>query len=225
MEITCSRCHQTVQTGNCFCPVCGLPQLVYSGENSAGPEQPEKWPEVVRDAASVEWKPALRFALALAVPAGILCSLLSPLNILALLVMGATGAWVVALYMRNRRPSWLTLGAGARLGLVTGILGGWTAVTASGVALYAARYWFHSGKIFDGFWNELVNQQMSQQWASMGVDAQTIAITKSWMLSPEGRAGGILCALSFLMVALLVSAVAGAALSARLLARTRGPRA
>jgi hypothetical protein len=225
MEITCNRCHQTVQAENCYCPVCGLPQLVYSAENSAAQGQPEKWNEVVRDAGSIDWRPALRFALMLAIPAGVVCSLLSPLNILALLVMSATGAWVVALYMRNRRPSWITLGAGARIGLVTGVLGGWTAAAASGVALYGARYWFHSGKVFDDFWDALVNQQMSQQWASMGADAQTIALTKSWMLSPEGRAGGVLCAVGFLVAALLVFAVAGAALSARFLARTRRPEA
>ncbi len=224
MEITCNRCHQAVPAGSCYCPVCGLPQLVYSAENAAGQDQPDKWNEMVRDAGSIDWKPALRYASALAIPAGVLCSLLSPLNILALLVMAATGAWVVALYMRNRRPSWLTLGAGARIGLVTGILGGWTAAAASGVALYAARYWFHSGKIFDDFWNTLVNQQMAQQWASMGIDAQTITLTRSWMLSPEGRAGGVLCALSFLVAALMVFAVAGAALSARILARTRRPQ-
>jgi len=225
MEITCNRCHQTVQAENCYCPVCGLPQLVYSAENTAAPGQPEKWSEVVRDAGSIDWRPALRLALMLAIPAGIVCSLLSPLNILSLLVMSATSAWVVALYMRNRRPSWITLGAGARIGLVTGVLGGWTAAAASGVALFGARYWFHSGKVFDDFWEALVNQQMSQQWASMGADAQTIALTKSWMLSPEGRAGGILCAVGFLVAALLVFAIAGAALSARFLARTRRPGA
>jgi hypothetical protein len=224
METTCNRCHQAVPAESCYCPTCGLPQLVYSAENGAGQGQPEIWNQVVRDADSIEWKPALRYSLALALPAGILCSLLSPLNILALVVMAGTAAWVVVLYMRNRRPSWLTLGAGSRIGLVTGILGGWTAAAASAIMLYAARYWFHSGKIFDDFWDSLVNQQMSQQWASMGVDAQTIALTKSWMLSPEGRAGGVLCALSFLVAALLIFAVAGAALSARLLARTRRPQ-
>ncbi|MGB6722933.1 MAG: hypothetical protein WBE72_19210, partial [Terracidiphilus sp.] len=204
MEITCTRCQQTVQAENCYCPVCGLPQLVYSAENSAGQGQPERWNETVRDAGSIDWKPALRFALMLAVPAGILCSMLSPVNILALLIMSATGAWVVALYMRNRRPAWITIGAGARIGLVTGVLGGWTAAAASGFTLYAGRYWFHSGKLFDDYWNTLINQQMPQQWASMGVDPQTITLTRSWALSPEGRAGVIVGALGFIAAALLV---------------------
>jgi hypothetical protein len=224
MEQTCNRCHQTVQEGNCYCPVCGLPQLVYSAESAAAQGQPERWNQAVRDAGSIDWRPGLRLALLLAVPAGIVCSLLSPVNVLALLVMTATSAWVVALYMRNQRPAWITIGAGARLGLVTGLLAGWTSAAASGAALYAARYWFHSGKMFDDFWETMVNQQMVQQWTSMGVDAQTIAITRTLMLSPQGRAGGVLCALVFLVSALLVFSVAGGALGARFLGRPRRPQ-
>lgn len=223
MEQTCNRCHQTVPDGSCYCAVCGLPQIVYSAENAAGQGQPERWNQAVRDAGSIDWRPGLRLALSLAVPAGIVCSLLSPVNVLALLVMTATSAWVVALYMRNQRPAWITIGAGARLGLVTGLMAGWTSAAASGVALYAARYWFHSGKIFDDFWQTMVSQQMVQQWTAMGVDAQTIAITRALMLSPQGRAGGVLCALAFLVGALLVFSVAGGALGARFLGRPRRP--
>src|SRR5208282_4528002 len=112
MESTCSRCRQTVEAGDCYCPVCGLPQFVYSAEESAGSGQPERWGEAVRDAASVDWKPALRLVLMLAVPAGILCSMLSPVGIFGVFLMAATGAWVVVLYTRKRQPAWLTIGAG-----------------------------------------------------------------------------------------------------------------
>lgn len=223
MEQTCSRCHQTVPEGSCYCPVCGLPQIVYSAENAAGQGQPERWNQAVRDAGSIDWRPGLRLALSLAVPAGIVCSLLSPVNVLALVVMTATSAWVVALYMRNQRPAWITIGAGARLGLVTGLMAAWTSAAASALCLYAARYWFHSGKMFDDFWQTMVNQQMAQQWPAMGVDAQTIAITRTLMLSPQGRAGGVLCALAFLVCGLLVFSVAGGALGARFLGRPRRP--
>jgi len=223
MEQTCNRCHQAVQEGACYCPVCGLPQLVYSAENAAAQGQPERWNQAVRDAGSIDWRPGLKLALTLAVPAGIVCSLLSPVNVLALLVMTGTSAWVVALYMRSQQPAWITIGAGARLGLVTGMLAGWTSAAASGVMLYAMRYWFHSGKLFDDFWETMVNQQMVQQWTSVGVDAQTIAITRTLMLSPQGRAAGVLCALAFLVSALLIFSVAGGALGARFLGRPRRP--
>ncbi|HEX4029159.1 MAG TPA: hypothetical protein VHX20_02295 [Terracidiphilus sp.] len=223
MEQTCNRCHQTVQADSCYCPLCGLPQLVYSADDAPAPGQPERWNQAVRDAGSIDWRPGLRLALSLAVPAGIVCSLLSPVNVLALLVMTASSAWVVRLYMRSQRPAWITIGAGARLGLVTGVLAGWTSAAASGVALYAARYWFHSGKMFDGFWETMVSQQMVQQWTSMGVDSQTIAVTRSLMLSPQGRAGGVLCALGFLVAALIIFSAAGGALGARFLGRPRRP--
>jgi hypothetical protein len=225
MEITCNRCHETVQAEDCYCPACGLPRFVYTTDGLAEQGQPERWNEVVRDAGSIAWKPALRVAAMLAVPAGMLCSMLSPVGILGLPMMAAAGAWVVMLYTRSQRPAWITTGAGARLGLVTGMLGAWVAAATTGLTLFALRFWFHQSKVFDDFWQNLVNQQMSQQWASMGVDAQTIAVTKSWLLSPEGRAGWVLGAMALLMAALLLFAVAGGAFGARMLARTRRPEA
>jgi fluoride ion exporter CrcB/FEX len=223
MEITCTRCHQAVQPGDCYCPVCGLPQLVYSGENSTDQSQPDKWNEAVRDAGTIDWKPALRYALLLAVPAGVLSSMLASIGLLGLLLMAVTGALVVVLYMRNRRPSWITLGAGARLGLVTGVLGGWTTAASSGFALYAARYWFHQGNLLDDLLQKQIGEG-SQQMLSLGFDAATVATTRALMLSPEGRAGSVLFNACFLALAILVFAVAGAALSARILARTRRPQ-
>jgi hypothetical protein len=223
MELTCSRCHQTVQAGDCYCPVCGLPQLVYTADGSTSQGTPERWGEAVRDASTVDWKTALRTALLLAIPAGMLCAIPSPVGILGLPLMAVTAAWVVALYMRSQKPRWITIGAGARIGLVTGLLGSWAAAIMTGSILYAMRYWFHEGNAIDSFWENLVNQQMGQQWASMGTDPQTVAFAKALMLSPEGRAGWILCAIAFLMVTLLLFAVAGGALSARLFARFRRP--
>ena len=78
MEITCSRCHQTLQEGACFCTSCGLPQLVYTNEDGSEAGQAESWLGAVPDASTVNWKVALRASLMLAVPAGLLCSLLSP---------------------------------------------------------------------------------------------------------------------------------------------------
>ena len=104
MEVTCSRCHQTVQPEDCFCPFCGLPQLVYTADGSAAPGVPERAGEPIRDAATVDWKPALRLAFSLAIPVGAHFSMYSPAGILALPLMAGAGAWVVALYMRSRRP-------------------------------------------------------------------------------------------------------------------------
>jgi hypothetical protein len=224
MDMTCSRCHQAVETGASFCPSCGLPQLVYSAEAAVESGQPGRWDEAVRDASAVAWRPALQVALALGIPAGVLCSFLSPVGIFGLLLMGATSIWVVSVYMRRQRPAWITLGAGARIGLVTGIIGSWTAAATTGITLFAMRYWFHAGQVFDNFWQGLVNQQLVQEWNTMGADAKTTAMLKSMLLAPQGRAAWVLCALTFLTAVLLVFAAAGGALGARLQIKNRRPQ-
>jgi hypothetical protein len=131
--------------------------------------------------------------------------------------------WAVVLYVRSQRAAWITVGAGARIGLVTGVVGSWTAAATTGVTLFAMRFLFHNGKFIDDFWLDFVNQQMAQQWATMGVDAPTIVLLKAWLLSPEGRAGFMMGGVLFLMGGLLLFAVGGGALGAKLLARTRRP--
>ena len=220
MEITCSRCHQTLQEGDCYCPVCGLPQLVYAAETSGAAGQTERWSEVVRDASTIDWKPAMRSALALAIPAGVLALILSQFYFLGLLLMPAAAAWVVALYMHNRRPAWITIGAGARLGLVTGILGSWTAALTAGLDLYAMRFWFHEGQAFDNQWLNQINEAIKQQ-SSPSLDPQAIATVRTLVLSPEGRAALALFGTGLFAIAMLAFAVAGGALGARFLGRPR----
>jgi len=222
MELSCSRCHQTVQPADCFCPFCGLPQLVYTAETSAVPGQSDNWGAVARDANAVDWKTALRLALALSVPAGVLCAALTHVGLFGLLLIPGIAAWVVALYMRGQRAAWITIGAGARIGLVTGILGSWAAAFTTGIALYAMRFWLNQGKVFDDMWQNQISQG-SQQLSTLGFDPQTIAATKLMMLSPEGRAASILFNICLLTLVILGLAVAGGALGARLLGRQRRP--
>ncbi len=220
MELTCSRCHQTVQPEDCFCPFCGLPQLVYSGDGSAAAAQPERSAQPIRDAGTIDWKPALRSAFALGIPSGILCTVLTRVGIVGALLMPIAAAWVVALYMRGQRPAWITVGAGARIGLVTGILGGWAATMTTAVALYAMRFWLHQGGAFDAAWQTEIDQ-VTQQLATMGFDAQVIAVNKALMLSAEGRAGSLLFDTALMAIVLLAFSAAGGAIGARFLGRPR----
>ena len=195
-----------------------MPQLVYSTEGAGEQGSGERSESPVRDAASVDWKQAIRVAAMLAIPAGILSSMLSPVSIFGMFLMGGTGAWVVAIYLRRERPAWLTIGAGARIGLVTGILGGWTAAAASGVSLFAGRFFFHQGKTFDDLWQTMVDQQLSQR-ATAGFDSHALDVLRSWMLSPAGRAGWVVGTVAVLVAVLLLFAIAGGALGARMLGR------
>jgi hypothetical protein len=230
MEITCTRCHQAIKDDSTYCPTCGLPQLMYQADTGAGADQPERRMEPVRDAASIAWKPAMSAAAKLAVPAGIvlavffLYSIVNESSFMGLLfLMAAAAAWVVAIYSRNQKPAWITIGAGARIGLVTGILSAWTATAACGMLLYGARYWFNAGKFIDDFWSAAVKGPMLAQWNSTGYDPQAIAQVEALFLSPEGRAGSGLSAVLFLAGWLLLFSVAGGALGARFLTRPRRP--
>ena len=224
MDSTCQRCHQTVPPESCFCPACGLPQLVYASDES-GPSTPsERWTEAARDASVVEWRPALRWAALFSLPAGLLFCVLTPAGFLSLFWIAAAAAWVVVMYVRRQRPAWITLGAGARIGLVTGLLTGWLVLAIAGASLFAMRYVTHQGASFDGMWLEFVNQRVTEQWQSMGVEPQVMSQGKAMLLSPEGRAGCVLAALAMLEAAMLVFAAAGGALGARILARARRPQ-
>jgi len=221
MEITCTRCHQAIQADNCYCPTCGLPQLQYLAENVPGQAPPERWLEPVHDASIVDWKRAIRPALALAVPAGILCSMFSPVSLFGMLWMAVAAAWVVALYLRNQRPAWITIGAGARIGLVTGLLGAWMATATTGTYLFVMRFALHQGKQLDDMWTSVVVDQAVPQWSAAGMDAQTLASTKALLLSPEGRAGTMLSAMIFFVAILVSFAIGGGALGAKFQARVR----
>lgn len=224
MENTCHRCHQAVPEGSCFCPTCGLPQLVYASEEGAPAFTPERWSEAVHDAGQVAWKPALRAALILAVPAGLLSCGFSPVGLLGLFWMSAAAAWAVSLYVRRQRPPWITTGAGARIGLVTGLLAGWFAFCATGIGFYCIRFFLHQGRSVDQIW-VLMNQNLNQQVQTMNADPQGVAMVRGILASPQGRAGMMLGVLLVLEVALLVFAAAGGAIGARIAARTRRPSA
>ena len=118
---------------------------VREGEGAVPPAS-ERWPEPVRDASSIDWKPGMRAALMLAVPAGLLSSGISPLSVLGIFWMAGAAAWAVMLYMRSQRPAWITIGAGARIGLVTGLIAGWVAFGVSGVGLFVLRVVSHQGR-------------------------------------------------------------------------------
>ena len=227
MEVTCIRCHKAVPEESCYCPSCGLPQLVYNSDEGVGPVPAERWTEAVRDAGTIEWKPALRVAMLLAIPAGLLSCGLSAIGLLGLFWMAAAAAWAVTLYMRRQRTPWITMGAGARIGLVTGLMSGWLAFAFTGVSLFAMRFFLGKGNDFDDPWRALV-AQISQQWQTMSPDPQTAAALQgiaNWLLSPEGRASSTLGGLIMFECALLAFAAAGGALGARLLARSRRPEA
>lgn len=232
METTCSRCHQLVRDEDCYCPVCGLPQLVYAAGDNVSPEQQERWHSALRDASCVAWQPALRWALLLAVPAGLLSSGISPVGGgMGLIWMTAASVWVVALYLRQQQMPWITLGAGARIGLVTGVLAGWFSFGASGCSLYIHRYFLHQTGDVDAFlkaYSDAFTQSTQQTLAGMAVADQAKVqpvynALNSWIVSPWGHAGILSSVYVFYSLVMVFCAVLGGVLGARLMGRRRQP--
>lgn len=231
METTCNRCHQTVESGASFCPYCGLPQLVYSADGTAeAAAQPARWNEAAGDASTVAWKPALRWAIPLAIPAGLMTAFLGATG---LLLMAVAGAWAVSLYVRNQRPAWITLGAGARIGLVFGLMAGWLAFAASGSALFVQRYALHRGDQIDSEWKQFVDldMQFSQRFSGLtgtADAAQAQQFRAQWqglLLCPEGHAGMVTANCACTSFLLAVFAMLGGLFSARMQIRRRRPGA
>jgi hypothetical protein len=146
--------------------------------------------------------------------------MLLPANLLGLFLIGAAAAWVVALYMRGHRLTRITVSTGARIGFVTGVVGSWTAAAMSGFSLYTIRFGLHQGSWLDGLWQSFVNKWQAQE-AAIGADAQNIAVFKAILVSPDGRAGFVLFSIAFLVGTVVLFAVAGGALGARMLTRAR----
>jgi hypothetical protein len=195
-----------------------LPQLVYDAVEAHGELEGDSWREPLQNADEVDWKHALRIAALLAVPFGVVANLLS---FLGAFLMVLTAVLVVVLYMRNRQPAWITVGAGARIGLVVGVISSWTALATAGISLFAMRFWLHQGQVFDDFWTALAGQQVPARLAESGWDAQMITLQKAKMMTPDGQAGWTIGILLFLAGILLPFAVAGGALGARLVVRLR----
>jgi hypothetical protein len=205
--------------------------LVYPTETSPDQPGPEPWVQTVRDAGSVEWKCALRSALFVAVPAGLLSSELTAMGAMGVFWMAVASTWAVILYWRKQKPAWITTGAGARIGLVTGLIAAWVTFTVSSAALFADRYILHHGDRIDGEWKSIAAAVLTQQKEilsgfSQFDPAQVQAVNAQYQalfFSPEGHAGVVASHLVIKAGFLLLFAIFGGMLGARMLSRTRRP--
>ena len=182
-------------------------------------------------ADGIAWRPALKAAFMLAVPAAVLCSGLIPVGqSLGVLWIAAAAAWAVGLYSKRASSGWLPTGTGVRIGLVTGLLASWLTLSVNGVSLWVARFVLHQGGQMDSLWQNEVETslQASQQMvAQMGMTsaqaAESTQFSRALMLSAEGRAGIALSTFLAGAVFLVLFAMIGGALGARWLAQPRRP--
>jgi hypothetical protein len=234
LEVSCRRCHETLREADRYCPVCGLPQLMYmAAEAPVVPLGSESVPPPLGEMAAVmngiQWRQALRAAMIVAIPAGVLCSALSQIgSSLALFWMVGAAVWAVVLYARRSRSLRISMGNGARIGLITALLASWLTFSVDGLLLWLGRFVQHQGSQMDKDWTDLVDKvhQMDLQMAAQTGMAsaqftQQMQSQQAWMLSPAGRAGAPLVLFAIGTAFLILFATLGGALSARFLGQPR----
>jgi hypothetical protein len=183
----------------------------------------------VRADGGIAWRQALRMAVLVAIPAGVICSQTGALDWIWIML---AAIWVVRLYARRTAGVGLTAGVGARIGLVTGLLTGWLVMAIDCGGFWAQRYLLHQGAQIDADFVRAMepglklNQQMLESVGSAGgAAAATIENLKAFIFSPEGRAGMLLGGILISLAIMVLFAVVGGALGARFVPRLRRPEA
>lgn len=139
--------------------------------------------------------------------------------------MVTAAAWAVTIYTRGQRSRWITTGAGARIGLVTGLLAAALAFSITGIALFTQRFLLHQAGVMDSQWTVMVDatiKLMQQMMGQMGLpDQGQYQFQRALMLSPEGHAAYETLNIARSNFFMIVFAAIGGAIGARLLARSR----
>jgi hypothetical protein len=219
MEVHCHRCGSTLGSEDTFCSTCAAPQLRIDL-----PEEPEITTlasERVHplDRRGTDWQKALRVALIIALPVGVLTALPGvSLGSLFWIVGGAATA--VVLYSRRKPGAPLDGRGGFRLGALTGLFAAYISTAMIGVLLLLERYSLHLGPAIDREYAQRVEQSTAMVRTTAETEAQVRACLH-FLLTPDGRAGASLAsaALTALMTVLLAGL--GGILGVRYFARRR----
>jgi hypothetical protein len=217
MEQVCHRCGTALNQSDPFCPHCGAPQLRYEApeEPISSLSAPPAQRLATRNPNVVSWKDAILAAALLAVPAGILSSLLG----LEALWVIAGGIGVISFY-RRRTGTFPSGRMGWRIGMLFGLFAAVIAVAVNGLSLLVQRYPLHQGAMIDQRTHDLIEMNMKMYanlFASSNPDmTAAVAATQRFWLSPDGAAALVLSNAVGLAITMLLFAAAGGALGARL---------
>jgi hypothetical protein len=187
--------------------------------------------ELASLSGGIAWRPALQVSLLLALPAGLLSYSLTPL--LALVWIMGAASWAVVLYAKRVRAGKISLGNGARIGLITGLFTAWLSLGVNGVGLWVNRFLRHEGGEFDSALANALqsgfesNSQVAAQAGLTSAQAAEVVQKGQWLhalaLSPEGRAGIVLGIFLILGAILVLLATIGGIVGARYLTPARRP--
>lgn len=221
MEQVCHRCGGTLNSSDPFCPHCGAPQLRYESSAETAPSANASPSQrlTARNLNAIAWRDAILGAAIIAIPAGMLSSLLG----LEALWGIAGGMTIISLY-RRRTGTFPTSKMGWRIGGLLGVFAAFIAATLSGLALVVQRYTFHQGAVIDQRLRDAV-QMSSQMYANLlaGTNPDMVAAfdqTRRFWLTPDGAATMVLLNTAGVALFLLLFAAVGGAIGARLSQKT-----
>ena len=223
MNALCHRCGTTLSASDLFCPNCGAPQVKFEpqaiGESSYETTRPMR---PALPTQSVSWKDAVRAALIVAIPSGIL-SAISVLSWGCCLWVVGGAALAIGLYRKLAPGFSLDARSGFRIGALVGLIAAYTTVAATAVWRVFARFVLHQGLEIDRNYDAAM-QQVSASAAQSNPDAQTQLRTLMHLLmSPDGRAGLILWSSVVSALGIVLFSALGGVLGVRLFTMRKGP--
>jgi hypothetical protein len=216
MDPVCHRCGTTLNLSESFCPHCGAPQLNVEASEEQTAYQSEPAANGLRAGQAILWRPAVKTAILVAVPVGLLSSLLD----FSILWVLAGGFVAVALYQRkaaspaNTRSGW-------RIGMLAGAMAAFLSSLVDGVSMAFERYILHHGAAIDQKLTSLTQQMTDQMVHQNPEAAQQIPWFIHFWLSPDGHAAVVLFMSSFAAIMMVAFSTIGGAVGARVLSARR----
>ena len=214
MDSVCHRCGTTINSSELFCQHCGAPQLRYEPADDATADASYAPQSLGRDPGVVLWKDAITAAALVAIPVGILSSLL---DFGALWVIGG-GIATISIYRRRTAlpPANKT---GWRIGGLLGVMAAFVATAVDSLTLIVQRYVLHGGGGIDERFRQ-VTQQAQLMAEQMNHSNPEAAAMMPWFVhfwqSPDGTAAMALMGAIVSAVSMLLFSAAGGALGARI---------
>lgn len=211
MDSVCHRCGTAINSSELFCPHCGAPQLRYEPLDEAASVVSATTQTVGRDPGVVLWKDAITAAALVAIPVGILSSLL---DFGPLWVIGG-GIATVSIY--RRRTGLPPAGRmGWRIGSLLGILAAFTTTAIDALTLIVERFGLHNGGVIDQRFH-VVGQQLTEQLNRSNPEAAAVIpwFIHFWV-TPDGVAAIALMGAVGSALSMLLFSAAGGAIGARI---------
>ena len=218
MEYPCHQCGAAVEQGTAFCPQCRAPQIRVAIPEAVTPSGVSFDPSTPPLPAYFGSPLAIRIEWSQALPATALAGLIAALLMMSPLAYFGLGMLIggslsVVFYRRRIPVAHVTPGVGARLGMVSGLLGGgiFAALLSLGTMLF--RGW-------DNIREKLI--EVVEQTAARNPDPQTRQAME-FLKSPQGIVLLLSMALIGTLVAFVIFSGLGGALGAALLRRKEHP--